>query len=146
MFFDIVGPFELTRHGTKKRITERSLADLRSVLEDHRPGLAYACGCYVFALRAARGYTPYYAGQACRQSILREALNSSNQKKYNRACSENNERQFCSFSQCSLLTGALDKRAVAALPLISWNVGLSRQQFAKIRNSSTAGKRASFGK
>ena|SRR5579859_3802456 len=88
MHFDIVGPFELTRHGTKKLLTEQSMTDMRPEIERRKRGLSKACGCYVFAIRAGKGYTPYYAGQACKQSIFREALNRSNREKYNKACSE----------------------------------------------------------
>jgi|ERR1700722_1799104 len=88
MYFDVAGPFELSRHGKKKIITEESLDDLKPRLEGHHTGLSAARGCYVFAIRAGRGYTPYYVGQSCKQSILREALNPSNREKYNKVCSE----------------------------------------------------------
>jgi hypothetical protein len=88
MNFDVAGPFELTRHGKKKIITEQSMADLRPRLETYEAGLSGACGCYVFAIRAGKGYTPYYVGQACKRSIFREALNPSNRERYNKVCSE----------------------------------------------------------
>ncbi len=88
MRFDVAGPFDLTRHGKKKMITEQSMADLKPHLERWEDGLSRACGCYVFAIHAGQGYTPYYVGQACRQSIFREALNPSNREKYNKACSD----------------------------------------------------------
>lgn len=88
MYFDVAGPYELIRDGKKKLITERSAADLKEKLTKDNPSLTTACGCYVFTVRAGRGYTPYYVGQSCRQSILREALNPSNREKYNKACSE----------------------------------------------------------
>lgn len=50
---------------------------------DREPGLSDACGCYLFALRAGKGFTPYYVGQACKRSIFREALNPANLVKYN---------------------------------------------------------------
>ena len=46
-------------------------------------GLSDACGCYVFAVRAGKGYTPYYVGRAEKNSILNEFLNPSNIGKYN---------------------------------------------------------------
>jgi hypothetical protein len=88
MRFDVAGPFDLSRHGKSKLITEQSMADLRPQLEGSDEGLAQACGCYVFAIRAGKGYTPYYIGQACKRSILREALNPSNREKYNKICAE----------------------------------------------------------
>lgn len=92
MNFDIAGPFPLTRHGNKKLIDEQSVIDLRSRLEDRESGLSKSIGCYVFAIHAGRGYTPYYVGQSCKRSLLLEALNASNRGKYNHACSESNGR------------------------------------------------------
>jgi hypothetical protein len=83
MNFDVVGPFELARHGSKRIITKDSISELAGHLEDHTAGLSEACGCYVFAIRAGKGYTPYYVGQACKTSILKESLNPSNREKYN---------------------------------------------------------------
>jgi len=86
--FDVAGPFKLTRHGQKKLITKQSTADLRPQLENWASGLFGASGCYVFAIHEGRGYTPYYVGQACKRSMLLEALNPSNTEKYNSVCSE----------------------------------------------------------
>jgi hypothetical protein len=58
------------------------------MLEALEAGLSDACGCYVFALRAGRGYTPHYVGQACKSSILKESMNPSNREKYNKVLSE----------------------------------------------------------
>ncbi len=60
------------------------MADLKPHLERHEAGLSSACGCYVFAIHAGKGYTPYYVGQASKSSIFREALNPSNREKYNK--------------------------------------------------------------
>ena len=83
MNFDVAGPFEISRHGPKDLITKQSIIDLRQSLENCAEGLCEACGCYVFALRAGPGYTPYYVGQSCKNSILNEALNPPNVGKYN---------------------------------------------------------------
>ena len=83
MDFDIAGPFALSRHGQKQMITKLSLRDLKTELDDWEEGLSDACGCYVFAIRAGRGYTPYYVGQASKRAVADEALNPSNREKYN---------------------------------------------------------------
>lgn len=57
--------------------------ELRDQLEAWDKGLSEACGCYVFAIRAGPGFTPHYVGQSCARSIPDEALNPSNQMKYN---------------------------------------------------------------
>lgn len=86
MQFDIAGPFSIERYGTRRLITKQSLIDLKPELEEWEDGLSEACGCYVFAVRASKGYKPYYVGQACKRSMLDEALNPSNREKYNSAC------------------------------------------------------------
>ena len=83
MNFDVVGPFVVTRHGPKKLIDRQSYFDLRDEVDERKKGLSKACGCYVFAKRAGRGYTPLYVGQACATSLVNEAMNASNCMKYN---------------------------------------------------------------
>jgi hypothetical protein len=81
--FEIAGPFDISRYGNKQMITKQSLKELKCDLEEWDEGLSAACGCYVFAIRAGRGYTPYYVGQASKRAIADEALNPSNREKYN---------------------------------------------------------------
>lgn len=83
MRFDVYGPFTIERFGRKKLITKDSIDDLLSQFDNEKKGLSDSCGCYVFALRAGKGYTPYYVGQTHKQSIAIEALNPSNISKYN---------------------------------------------------------------
>jgi hypothetical protein len=113
MKFDVAGPFDLTRHGSKRLITDQSLKDLKSQIEDFREGLSEAVGCYVFALRAGKGYTPWYVGQACKASILKEAMNSSNREKYNKVASENKGTPTIFFIQMQTPGGKLRKRKKA---------------------------------
>ncbi|WP_400768750.1 hypothetical protein [Methylosinus sporium] len=83
MNFDVLGPFVITRHGPKNLISKQSFIDLREEVEKKRIGLSNACGCYVFAMRAGKGITPFYAGQACATPLIGEAMNPSNIAKYN---------------------------------------------------------------
>ena len=88
MFFDVAGPFKLSRHTSKQIITKQSLKELKFELDEWEDGLSDACGCYVFAIRAGKGYTPYYVGQSSKRGIADEALNSTNREKYSQALSE----------------------------------------------------------
>jgi hypothetical protein len=82
--FDVVGPFVITRHGPNNLIDTQSYFDLRQEADDKWEGLSSACGCYVFAIRAGKGFTPFYVGQACATRLVAEAMNASNCLKYNR--------------------------------------------------------------
>lgn len=113
MHFDIAGPFELQRYGKKKLISTESIADLRQRLKK-KPGLAKACGCYVFAIRAGKGYTPYYVGQACKKSLLGESLNPSNIGKYNTACSESDGVPVVFFLPMQTPNGRYRKRGTGS--------------------------------
>lgn len=89
MLFDVAGPFKLERYGKSKKkiLTDDTAYDLKERLEDWKSGLSEACGCYVFAVRASKGLIPYYIGQACKRSLLKEAMNPSNIGKYNKVLS-----------------------------------------------------------
>lgn len=84
MDFDVIGPVKLTRHSKNRLITDDSMRDLIDHLETIEPGLASACGCYVFAKQVAKGLTPWYVGQACKTSLAKESMNASNREKYNK--------------------------------------------------------------
>lgn len=83
MNFDVIGPVEITRFSSKNIVNKDSLHDFKEKLEAIEPGLASACGCYVFAKRAGQGMKPWYVGQACKSSMANEALNAENRGKYN---------------------------------------------------------------
>ena len=83
MIFDVSGPHKISRHGPKRLINEQSLKDLLAELRLEDSALEMACGCYVFAIRAGKGITPYYVGQASKSTIVREAFNPANRERYN---------------------------------------------------------------
>lgn len=84
MQFDVAGPYEITRHGSKQIITKDSRLDLQSELDEEWPGLKNACGCYIFGKRAGGGIIPWYVGKAGRRPLLNESLNPSNITNYNK--------------------------------------------------------------
>ena len=82
MNFELAGPFKLKCYRgvvKKKESREHLLKDLIEWDED----LPSAHGCYVFAIRAGKGWTPYYAGQALRRTIFAEATHVDKLQKYN---------------------------------------------------------------
>jgi hypothetical protein len=114
MNFGVTGPFELSRHGTKKIITKQSLKELKFELDKQKTGLSDACGCYVFALRAGKGCTPYYVGQACKRAIIDEALNPSNREKYNEVLSDSKGTPILFILPMRTPTGKLRKKKQAS--------------------------------
>jgi hypothetical protein len=89
--FQVEGPYTLQRFGQLHEIiTNQSKQTLKKTLDDEGRGLSIARGCYVFAIKAASGYTPYYVGQANKQSILAEALSPPKLTIYNEVCSNTN--------------------------------------------------------
>lgn len=87
MHFDIYGPFPIprTQHKAAKLIDSESLSKMRMQIDNE--GLVDGCGCYVFAIRAGKGYKPWYVGQAAKMRLLSEALNPANREKYNKTIS-----------------------------------------------------------
>lgn len=84
MKFDIFGPYKVPRkkYGQTKLITKDSIPMLQEAVNND--SLINGCGCYVFALRASKGYTPWYVGQASKMRLLDESMNSNNREKYNK--------------------------------------------------------------
>ena len=67
--YDIYGEFEVPRkkaaHG--KRVLDNSkeaLNDFWTNVESVVPGLSTARGCYIFSIRAGKGFKPWYVGQS----------------------------------------------------------------------------------
>lgn len=120
MNFDVLGPYPLSRHTPKNIVTDQTLKDLKHELDAKKPGLSDACGCYVFAIRAGKGYTPYYVGQACKSSILKESLNPANREKYNKVIAEYRGMPVLFFLPMKTPKGAYRKRPDGSLPTLDF--------------------------
>lgn len=84
MEFRVYGPFELPRQ--KSGLVAADAASRRTfwaVIEDASPGLTQACGCYVFAIKAARGIKPWYVGKSEKQPFRKECLTPHKINHYN---------------------------------------------------------------
>lgn len=84
MKFNVYGPYKIpkTIYRKSKLITKDSIEPLQANIDNEE--LVNGCGCYVFAIRAGKGYTPWYVGQAAKMRLLVEAMNSNNREKYNK--------------------------------------------------------------
>ena len=75
MKFRVNGPYELPK--TKKGLIDTNAAARRlfwQQVDERFESVAEACGCYVFAIQAARGTLPWYVGKAEKQSLKKECL------------------------------------------------------------------------
>jgi hypothetical protein len=85
--FENYGPFKVPRRGAI--IDCDALNGFWRMVAEHTPGLPTAQGCYIFSIRAGRGYTPWYVGKAAgRDGFQQEALSDGKQNRYNWAWSK----------------------------------------------------------
>lgn len=84
-FFEVHGPVEVPCYrGAAGRVVDReSLSDFWT----HHRALAAKRGCYVFAIRAARGYTPIYVGKSTK-TFKQECFTHHKLEHYNRALAD----------------------------------------------------------
>jgi len=83
MRYSIHGPFELK---TKNGLVDRSRKAQQAFwaeIESSVSTLPSACGCYLFATRAAKGIKPWYVGLAAKQSFKNECFGSQKINIYN---------------------------------------------------------------
>ncbi|HEY9165699.1 MAG TPA: hypothetical protein VIS48_06005 [Candidatus Kryptonia bacterium] len=83
MLYSIHGPYEIPRQNTVVDRSAEALTDLWQEIEDNYEGLPEGCGCYLFALRAGKGITPWYVGVAEKQSFQRECFSPHKISIYN---------------------------------------------------------------
>ena len=64
--YGVFGPFEVPRKDGGRVAAAKALRLFwNEVVEDiKKPGLSTASGCYIFGIRASKGATPWYVGQA----------------------------------------------------------------------------------
>jgi hypothetical protein len=56
---------------------------LDSRVDDDESSLSFACGCYLFAIRASKGFKPWYVGLAGKQSFQHECFAAQKINIYN---------------------------------------------------------------
>ena len=62
--YGVFGPFEVPRHDGGRVVASGQLQDFWEEVGKNHPGLPDASGCYIFGIRAGKGATPWYVGQA----------------------------------------------------------------------------------
>lgn len=84
--YDLFGPLTIPRIRKTNRVDGDRLASVWADAEEAAEGLSSASGCYLFGIRAGRGATPWYAGQA-KKSFRRECFTDSKLLRYNEVLS-----------------------------------------------------------
>ena len=68
MIYETYGEFEVPREQLKGKkalnLTKETLNNFWNMVDQKRAGLSGACGCYIFAIKAGKGRTPWYVGQS----------------------------------------------------------------------------------
>jgi len=82
--FKVVGPVEVRREGGKGGIITRQEGTDFWARAPEAKTVAGQQGCYVFATRAGRGYTPWYVGKTT-NSMRGECFQPDKTQKYNEA-------------------------------------------------------------
>ena len=123
--FTVKGPFAIpvkSTRGGARRIDAEGLPDF---WEDAEPS-ADRPGCYVFAMRAGKGFTPYYIGKATK-SFAGECFTSHKVIKYNEAlASYRKGRPVLFFVVHPIQKGALNKKVISKIEGFLIQLGVAR--------------------
>ena len=86
MLFETYGPYRLKRNG--QGLLAAAAADRGEFwdgVDEEVSDLSYACGCYIFSIKAPRGSKPWYIGKAEKSTFRRECLTSHKINHFNQA-------------------------------------------------------------
>lgn len=78
--YEPFGPFKIPRNGS--HVDKRRCRQFWDNIEQQTPGLSGAVGCYIFAIRAAKGAKPWYVGKTERLSFKHETWSPDKLNKY----------------------------------------------------------------
>jgi hypothetical protein len=138
MNFDVCGPFEIPRNPGKTLIDKKLLPDLKAEIEKLNHGLTDACGCYVFAIRAAKGYKPWYVGQTKMQKLFWESFADSKINLYNEVINARNGVPVITFIPTLTKGGAKyrkpNKQIISIDFLEKWLIGEAFQKNQHLLN------------
>jgi len=84
MKFEIFGPFEIPRDEKNGLIDDKAIKKFWKEVGD----CSKACGCYLFAVKAAKGIKPWYVGVANKLTFSGEALKKEKLKMYDNVISK----------------------------------------------------------
>lgn len=90
MKFSVHGPYVIPRKGLKKNIVDdASLPLFWEDIDYDEEGISGGIGCYIFAVKAAKGIVPWYVGKTNKQRFSKECFTDRNIKIINHIIDEN---------------------------------------------------------
>lgn len=81
--YEAFGPFKMRKNGSL--IDRRECAEFWARVEQASGGLSSAVGCYIFAIRGAKGALPWYVGKTEKHSFKGETWSPHKLNLYNEA-------------------------------------------------------------
>ena len=131
MNFDVFGPFEIPRIPslTIIAVNKQAVEKVSKDADSEKPGLSNAPGCYVFVMKAGKGYTPWYVGKSVKPTwtIVEEALSSEKENKYNHLIAEKKGTPMLFLVPALTEGGKFCKRTGKELPAVDfleqWLIG-----------------------
>ena len=148
MNFDVFGPFEIPRIPSLTIIEDKKQAvgkvsknaDDENGEPKGKPGLSNAPGCYVFVMKAGKGYTPWYVGKSVKPTwtIVEEALWPDKVNKYNRLVAEKKGTPMLFIIPALTEGGRFCKRTQNGLPAVDfveqWLIGQALNKNPELLN------------
>jgi hypothetical protein len=83
MNFEIYGPYKLPKKCQNGLLDKKQAKSSLINSGDNPPTELSGCGCYIFAVKAAKGIKPWYVGKAVKQSFEKECLKTHQLNIYN---------------------------------------------------------------
>ena len=134
MKFDVYGPYPIKREG--KVVTQKTCdAYLESVEDDY--DWSNARGCYILAVTAGGGWTPWYVGKAAKTSLHKTSLKSRNIVLFNEALKDKSKAKPVTFLLPKITPkGAFSTNQRGIAELERMLIGLAFQQNPDLLNKS----------
>lgn len=85
MNFSVYGPFDIPRDGALIDTAAKAKRDFWNDVDARVQGLPFACGVYIFVVRATRGALPWYVGLTTKRGFNDESLGLFQTNHYNHA-------------------------------------------------------------
>jgi hypothetical protein len=130
LVFEPYGPFDVPYHRLARGRVIAPDKEIAAWWDDlGYDDLYFSRGVFVFALRAGKGYAPYYVGKTSRQNFGRECFTSHKRNKYNHALALQAGMPTLMFLTHPVRKGPVNHSAIDSLELELINMAYARNQY-----------------